>query len=119
MFLDLQGGGIYFANSIVETNNKALKKGVIIYASVYIGNSLLITNPTDINYNFLKKDNYDSVHITGRSTGDEYVVYDSRQVILEYYSLNSGVTWQKIDKDTKQQLIGTRMMSYKQSNGRW
>ena len=76
------GGGIYFATTPQNTDQKAHHKGAILSARVTIRNSLVIANPTDLanhTHTKLKASGYDSVVIKCFN-GDEYVVYNWSQV---------------------------------------
>ena len=77
------GGGIYFADTEAETHGKTKNRGQTLQAKVQLGRTLTVT-PTsaDSNMTYSKLQNlgYDSVKLTGPSTGDEYVVYNSDQV---------------------------------------
>jgi len=91
------GGGIYFAGSASETHQKAHSKGAILRANVSLGSSKTISKSDgDIDFNSLKRSGYDSVHIQGLRTGDEYVVYNSDQVQVTAYSTDGGSSWKSV-----------------------
>ena len=76
----LAGPGMYFAVSAADTNHKAHKRGVVLCATVRLGNILRI-NPNGDSSLCLSKllaHGYDSVMIP--RSGDEYVVYTSDQI---------------------------------------
>lgn len=81
----LAGGGIYFAESAVETNHKAHKHGVILRVRVRLGRVKRISPEGDgtVNFNRLQFPgddcSFDSVEIP-RPGGTEYVVYNYDQV---------------------------------------
>ena len=77
------GGGIYWADTEAETLGKTQNKGRTLQAKVQLGRTLTVnqtTADTNMTYTKLQKMGYDSVKLTGPSTGDEYVVYNSDQV---------------------------------------
>ena len=77
----LAGGGIYFAESPSATEGKAHQHGVILRARVRVGRYLETSSPdSDMTYSRLRSMGYDSVKITGRRTGTEWVVYNHDQV---------------------------------------
>ncbi|CEM31362.1 unnamed protein product [Vitrella brassicaformis CCMP3155] len=79
------GGGIYFAASEQATMGKAHSPGCMIEARVYLGNSLKISallGAGQYTHTSLKAQGYDSVHLTGMPTGDEYIVFNWAQVRL-------------------------------------
>ena len=76
----LAGPGMYFAVSVADTNHKAHKHGVVLCATVRLGNIYRI-NPNGDSSLCLSKLlalGYDSVMIP--RNGDEYVVYASDQI---------------------------------------
>jgi hypothetical protein len=80
----LAGGGIYFATAPELTGHKAHKKGVILEATVSLGNILRLDAAGDptMTLQKLKSKEYDSVCIARAvSSGQEYIVYDSKQVL--------------------------------------
>ena len=78
----IAGGGIYFAASASETEGKAHSKGVILEVVVAVGHIMTVSSSkSDVTFSSLQKDGYDSVMITGRPSGVEYVVYNSDQVL--------------------------------------
>eukprot|EP00405_Crypthecodinium_cohnii_P033453 CAMPEP_0206533446 /NCGR_PEP_ID=MMETSP0325_2-20121206/4965_1 /ASSEMBLY_ACC=CAM_ASM_000347 /TAXON_ID=2866 /ORGANISM="Crypthecodinium cohnii, Strain Seligo" /LENGTH=175 /DNA_ID=CAMNT_0054030081 /DNA_START=143 /DNA_END=670 /DNA_ORIENTATION=+ len=77
----LAGGGIYFAASAAETAHKAQAKGVILQARVRLGKRMEVQeSAVKTTYRSLLDQGYDSVFITRRKTGLEYVVYNYDQV---------------------------------------
>ena len=79
----LAGGGIYFATTPELTGHKAHKKGVILEVTVDLGriHTLVKRDPT-MTLQKLKSMGFDSVCIARAvSSGQEYVVYDPRQVL--------------------------------------
>ena len=77
----LAGGGIYFAESPSATEGKAHQHGVILRARVRVGRYMETSSPdSDMTYSRLRSMGYDSVKITGRRTGIEWVVYNHGQV---------------------------------------
>lgn len=78
----LVGGGIYFTEQISETHPKAHNTGYIVIAKVKLGKVKNVSSSGDstITYRSLLSQGYDSVHVKGRSNGDEFVVYNSDQV---------------------------------------
>ena len=55
---------------------------VILQCTVAVGSIKSVgSSPPDFTYSGLRRDGYDSVKITGRASGDEYVVYNSDQVL--------------------------------------
>ena len=78
----LASGGIYFAWSPEESECKAYWHGFILQCTIAVGSiKSLGSSPPDFTFSGLRRDGYDSVKITGRSSGDEYVVYNSDQVL--------------------------------------
>jgi len=80
----LAGGGIYFATAPELTGHKAHKKGVILEATVALGKILTLDAAGDptMTLQKLKSKEYDSVCIARAvSSGQEYVVYDPKQVL--------------------------------------
>jgi len=80
----LAGGGIYFATTPELTGHKAHKKGVILEATVALGKILTLDAAGDptMTLQKLKSKEYDSVCIARAvSSGQEYVVYDPKQVL--------------------------------------
>jgi len=80
----LAGGGIYFATAPELTGHKAHKKGVILEATVALGKILTLEAAGDptMTLQKLKSKEYDSVCIARAvSSGQEYVVYDPKQVL--------------------------------------
>jgi len=74
------GGGIYFARSPQATERKALSKGVMLAATVLLGNPKTIFDyDPNITFDSLQKEGYDSVFLILPS-GEEYVVYSGDQV---------------------------------------
>ncbi|CEM31301.1 unnamed protein product [Vitrella brassicaformis CCMP3155] len=78
------GGGIYFAASEQITMGKAHHRGCMIEARVYLGNILQVSAlwPGQYTFDSLTGSGYDSVHVIGMPTGDEYIVYSQEQVRL-------------------------------------
>ena len=78
----LVGGGIYFAKSPVDTYHKAIQKGETLKCQVKLGRSKLVPPSGDrsITRDSLALEDYDSV-LVHRPGGDEYVVYDSSQIV--------------------------------------
>ena len=78
----LAGGGIYFAETPSATDVKAHRRGVTLRAKVRVGREKVLGPDGDssITYSSLVAQGYDSVLITGRSSGNEYVVYNWDQV---------------------------------------
>ena len=77
------GGGIYFATTPELTGHKAHKNGVILEVTVDLGwiHTLVKRDPT-MTLQKLKSMGFDSVCIARAvSSGQEYVVYDPRQVL--------------------------------------
>ena len=82
----LAGGGIYFATTPELTGHKAHKKGVILEVTVDLGriHTLVKRDPT-MTLQKLKSMGFDSVCIARAvSSGQEYVVYDPRQVLMAH-----------------------------------
>ena len=80
----LAGGGIYFATAPELTGHKAHRHGVILEATVALGNILTLKADGDntMTLQKLKSMGFDSVCIARPvSSGQEYVVYDPRQVL--------------------------------------
>ena len=78
----LAGGGIYFACSASDTERKAKQHGVILECTVAVGSIKTVgSSPPDFTFSGLRSEGYDSVKITGRASGVEYVVYNSDQVL--------------------------------------
>jgi len=83
----LAGGGIYFATNKKDTYHKARQTGVILKCEVRLGN-IKTVHPGFVNMNSISNEcylkllweGYDSVLIP-RSGGDEFVVYNSDQVV--------------------------------------
>ena len=77
----LAGGGIYFATSPSDTENKAHRHGTILAAEVHLGKVMRVdpNGESGITFTKLSKKGYDSVLIP-RSGGAEYVVYNYDQV---------------------------------------
>eukprot|EP00296_Roombia_truncata_P007811 JP446264.1.p1 GENE.JP446264.1~~JP446264.1.p1 ORF type:complete len:290 (+),score=16.54 JP446264.1:43-912(+) len=90
----LAGGGIYFADNEVDTCHKAHRFGVILSATVLLGNVKNMSSSGDRNVTFksLLDRGYDSVMIP--RSGTEYAVYNSDQVtdirIAAYYDKHSN-----------------------------
>mmetsp|Transcript_14449 Transcript_14449/g.27070 ORF Transcript_14449/g.27070 Transcript_14449/m.27070 type:complete len:204 (+) Transcript_14449:62-673(+) len=76
----LAGGGIYFAESPQEARSKANSHGVLLRATVRVGNMKTVHRSTDETYTELQRQGYDSVKLLGRPSGTEYVVYNWDQV---------------------------------------
>jgi hypothetical protein len=76
------GGGIYFARSRHEAALKGHHHGQCLSADVELGRMLevSINHLNKYTYAELKKFGYDSVHLTGASGGEEFVVYNYSQV---------------------------------------
>jgi len=112
----MAGPGIYFANSESETFGKALSRGGAIFkCNLHMGNMYIIRSEddliefrfkygiqdkdgsADVIYQKLKKNGYDSVWMISNridflKTGDEYVMYNTQQVIpteIRYLNNNS------------------------------
>lgn len=99
------GGGIYFADTEAETLGKTKNKGRTLQATVRLGRTLEmnVTNAdSNMTYSKLQSLGYDSVKLTGPSTGDEYVVYNSDQVSEIDYAGS-----RKIRTDTIQDRLAT------------
>ena len=80
----LAGGGIYFATTPELTGHKAHRHGVILEATVALGKILTLDAAGDptMTLQKLKSKEYDSVCIARAvSSGQEYVVYDPKQVL--------------------------------------
>ena len=80
----IAGGGIYFAVSAKETDDKTHHRGVILMADVRVGNVAHKTvDECSGNETFteLRKAGYDSVRIHGLRTGEEIVIYNWDQVL--------------------------------------
>ena len=79
----LAGGGIYFATTPELTGHKAHKKGVILEVTVDLGKiHTLVGGDPSITLQKLRSKGFDSVCIARAvSSGQEYVVYDPRQVL--------------------------------------
>ena len=82
----IAGGGVYFAETPEETAHKAHHKGVMLECKVVLGKVKEICHrPGDtsipITFESLTKGGHDSVKIVGRTSGVEYVVYNSDQVL--------------------------------------
>ena len=78
------GGGIYFATTPQLTGHKAHRHGVILQATVALGNIHTLEAAGDPNMTLqkLKSLGFDSVCIARQvSRGHEYVVYDPKQVL--------------------------------------
>ena len=78
------GGGIYFATTQDLTGHKARRKGVILQAKVRLGRILELDREGDhqMCLSKLRSRGFDSVSINrGHTSGMEYVVYDSEQVL--------------------------------------
>jgi hypothetical protein len=76
------GGGIYFAKTVAETHAKTRHPGPILECRVRLGNVLELDHPDPgITFSELANDRFDSVKGTFFPTGDEYVVYNSDQVM--------------------------------------
>ena len=76
----LAGRGIYFASNQHDTSHKARSLGAILECKVRLGKAIEIdTEGEDITYKDLKSWGGDSVLIPRRG-GDEYVVYNPKQV---------------------------------------
>ena len=97
------GGGIYFATSAEDTNRKAHSRGVILTATVKLGNvikfkhstvSILLCLLKDYNLKKLITKGYDSVEVI-LPTGIEYCIYDYSQIS------NIRLYNQKKDEPTK------------------
>ena len=77
----LVGGGIYFAESREETEAKAHEHGVILRAVVLLGRVKEIQREDrSITFASLQNEGFDSVKVSGRPTGIEWVVYNWDQV---------------------------------------
>lgn len=76
------GGGIYFAETAQATNLKAQQQGQILKAEILVGNVKVEQYSSLTTYTFtqLAKLGYDTVKVTGRSTGIEYIIYNYDQV---------------------------------------
>jgi hypothetical protein len=71
------GAGIYFSNTIEDTNRKASQKGIVLQADVIVGRQLIVQGVHPyMNHDFLKKENCDSLKRRYYFTGPEYVVFD-------------------------------------------
>ena len=80
------GCGIYFATTPELTGHKAHKNGVILEVTVDLGriHTLVKRDPT-MTLQKLKSMGFDSVCIARAvSSGQEYVVYDPRQVLMAH-----------------------------------
>ena len=77
----MAGGGIYFATCPEDTDHKAHHRGPILRCEVSLGNIKRIPSEGDdcITFSSLLSEGMDSVMIP--RTGDEYVVYNSDQVV--------------------------------------
>ena len=75
------GAGIYFAVTPEDTDLKAHEKGIILVATVQLGEVFHLTrSDRSINGEALHSRGYDSVYLK-RPTGPEYVVYFPDQVL--------------------------------------
>lgn len=78
----LVGGGIYFAESPEETEAKAHHHGPILQAQVRLGRIKTVSlSHSSITFSSLLAEGYDSVCVSGRASGLEFVVYNKDQVI--------------------------------------
>ena len=73
------GSGIYFATSPGDCHRKAHNHGVVLQATVRLGNVKTVDHPESFTFTELDNSGYDSVKLTCY-TGDEYVVYNYDQV---------------------------------------
>jgi len=83
------GGGIYFATTPELTGHKAHKKGVILEATVALGriHTLEAAGDPTMTLQKLNSLGYNSVCIARAvSSGQEYVVYDPKQVSAIQYA---------------------------------
>jgi hypothetical protein len=75
----LAGGGIYFAETPLDTDHKTLHPGTILECDVKLGKVKTVSySGEDTCFRKLLWEGYDSVHIPRR--GNEYVVYNHDQV---------------------------------------
>ena len=102
----LAGGGIYFAESPPATKLKCHAGGVILQATVLLGRLKHIRHhytggtpsTASITGVSLQAEGFDSVHLSGLHTGDEWIVYFTDQV--DQGSIMELKTWQ--GKDIKE-----------------
>eukprot|EP01084_Bolivina_argentea_P156408 272584_1 len=80
----MAGPGIYMATNPYATNRKAIQKGPVLQADIYLGKTKTISKNgnSSLNGQKVSQQGYNSVHIprNGGFYGAEYVVYDSNQV---------------------------------------
>mmetsp|Transcript_116443 Transcript_116443/g.336365 ORF Transcript_116443/g.336365 Transcript_116443/m.336365 type:complete len:126 (+) Transcript_116443:66-443(+) len=81
----MAGGGIYFADNWHAAETKAHSRGYRVTAQVDLGRVKTVDKQGTSRYRHcteqqLRREGYDSIHITGLATGDEYVVYDNSRV---------------------------------------
>jgi hypothetical protein len=80
------GGGIYFAATPEETDAKAHARSVVLQCAVFVGRAKKVRNacPT-LGFSSVDDEGFDSVHAVSSATflptGDEFVVYNSDQVL--------------------------------------
>ncbi len=76
------GGGIYFAESPAEARTKALHNGVLLEVDVRVGrvHHISFTPDHGMTWAKLKALGCNSVKMTGRPTGVEWIVYSWDQV---------------------------------------
>ncbi|CAE8587102.1 unnamed protein product [Polarella glacialis] len=78
----LAGGGIYFAETPEETQDKCHSRGCILEATVRLGRMKDAgSNGCSTTFTDLQREGYDSVRITGRTSGTEFVVCNKDQVM--------------------------------------
>mmetsp|Transcript_15431 Transcript_15431/g.34010 ORF Transcript_15431/g.34010 Transcript_15431/m.34010 type:complete len:149 (+) Transcript_15431:49-495(+) len=78
------GPGMYFADTAVACKAKAKSKGWLIKARVFLGKSKAMSTAEAQKYTFteLQTEGYDSLVLSGLSSGVEYIVYNKDQVEL-------------------------------------
>merc|ERR1712130_1001600 len=80
------GGGIYFAETVQAAKHKALHRGFLITAKVFVGKEKVVMNAQGGQFTFreLQKLGFDSVHAPkGSGNGEpERVVYNFDQVCV-------------------------------------
>lgn len=78
------GEGIYFASSFEQVDQNCNGTGVIFKALVKVGKPLIIKNIDLIrkyNYSELQSEGYDSILVTCLEGGNQYVIFDSTQIL--------------------------------------
>ena len=79
------GGGIYFASTPQQAANKTQHgKDCLVEAKVALGKSKVVRAlswTAKENFTQLHQQGFDSVHLKGPPTGDEFVIYNYDQVL--------------------------------------